>query len=85
MAKYLKVGITRLVGTELYIEVPDDFEPSEIMNREHFKELARIASETASDSDWDNEEPLEETIEVCSVGVVSKAESDQYATGTLKE
>ena len=80
---FLKVEITRTESTELYIEVPDDFDRSLLVRNEYQKELARIADETTDYSDWDNSE-WEDTIKVQSISRVSENEAKQYSCGKLE-
>lgn len=81
---FLKVEVTRTESTELYVEVPDDFDHSQLMRHEYQKELARIADETTHDSlDWDNSE-WEETVEVQSISKVSEDQAKQYTCGKLE-
>ena len=81
--KYLKVSVTRTEGTDLYISVPDDFEPTKLMRIEYRKKIVEQIEATIDDmTDWDKSE-WEETVEVQSVGVVSEKEAKDYACGEI--
>lgn len=80
--KYLKVEVTRTESTELYIEVPDEFDGATIMHQSFQERIGKIAMETTDSMDWDNY-GWEENIEVQSVKTVSKDEAEQYMVGTL--
>lgn len=81
--KYLKLEVTRESGTDLYVEVPDDFSIDAIGHSKFKEEIGRIAAETTDDSDWDDLE-WDKDVTVQSSKVVSKAEAEQYIVGTLK-
>lgn len=81
--KYLKLEVTRESGTELYIEVPDDFNIDAIGHQRFKEEIGRIAAETTDDSDWEDWE-WEKDVTVQSVKVVRKEEAEQYCIGTMK-
>ena len=81
--KYLKVGVTRESSTDLYIEVPDDFDPMSILRASHRNEIGLIAAQTTDDSDWDQFE-WEKTVEAHEVTEVTEAEATQFIVGTLR-
>jgi hypothetical protein len=81
---YLRVTVTRSESTELYIEVPDDFEVNEIIKHKHQKRIAEIADEITDDSEWDSSE-WKGTVDVQSVSVVSDVEAKKYKVGKFVE
>ncbi len=83
MAKFLKVGITKTLSTDLYVEVPDDFDPWSIMRASHRAELGVIAMETTDRSDWDEFE-WEKTVEACEAMVVPESEASQFMVSRLR-
>lgn len=82
--KYARLIVTRTESTELYVEVPDDFDINQMIRNEHAKEVARIAAETTDSFDWDKSE-WEDTVEVQSVKEVKEAEAKQYLMGTWRQ
>ena len=83
MAKFLKVGVTKTFSTDLYVEVPDDFDPVSIMRASHRDVIGTIAMETTDRSDWDEFE-WEKTVEACEVMVVPESEASQFMVGRLR-
>ena len=81
MPKFLKVKVTRTDSSELYIEVPDDFDPKLLLLGRNRDQLGLIAMETTDRSDWDNT-AWEETVEAHSVSVVDQSEAENYIIGT---
>lgn len=80
--KYLKVEVTRQSSTDLFVEVPDDFDPALMLRDKYRKQLGRIAMETTDRLDWDDYE-WENTVEAHGVKVVSEKEASDYMIGTL--
>lgn len=81
--KYLKLEVTKEAVTDLYVEVPDDFDDKTIMRGVHRKELGQIARDTTDSFDWD-EHGWEESLEVHGVAVVDEKEAKQFRVGTLR-
>lgn len=77
---FLKVAVTRSSSTDLYIEVPDDFNSSHVMMRKNQQILGEIARVTTDDIDWEDI-GWEETVEAHSVVRVTEAEAKQYQVG----
>lgn len=80
--KFLKLGVIRQSSTDLYVEVPDDFDPVEILRSKHQEAVGKIAFETTDSTDWDDFE-WEKDVEVCSVEPVSESEARQFTVGRL--
>lgn len=79
----MKVTVTRSESTELYVEVPDDFEQGELLRNKYQSEMGRIAMETTDSSDWDKYR-WSETVEVQAVVDVDAWIADQFMIGTLR-
>jgi hypothetical protein len=54
MSKFIKIEVTKSYGTDLYVEVPDDFEINAVNIRKI--DLNKAAEETCTRSDWQEEE-----------------------------
>ena len=82
MSKFLKVEVTRTETTDLYIEVHDDFNGSELRFGKYRRCVAAVAKETTDDYDWDSHE-WEDTVEVQTVCEVDESEAVKYKHGKL--
>ena len=80
---YLRVEVTRLQGTELYLKIPKGWRPS---NRRDYELLGKAAAETTDNDDWDNgDDPgWENTLEIQSYTPISKEEAEQYEIYEIK-
>lgn len=74
--KFIKVGVSRKIFSEVYLEVPDDFTPVQIM-RHHYGELLRDAADELCLTDWNND--CDET-EAEQAQVVSEQEAMAFST-----
>jgi hypothetical protein len=83
MSKFLRVTVTRSESTELYVQVPDDFRPEDMLRYKYREELGRIAIETTDRSDWDNY-AWPESIEVQGVVAVDAETANEFMVGTLR-
>lgn len=81
--KFLKVGVTRESSTDLYVEVPDDFDPAAIMRASYRDEVSTIAAETTDGTDWDDVD-WHKSVEVHEVAVVTESEAKQFMVGRLR-
>lgn len=78
--KYLKVEVTRTESTEVYIKVPEDFNPRHLPN-----EIVRKATvKTTTDDDWDKW-GWEDSVEWQGIKEVPASEATQFKVYNLEE
>ena len=81
--KFLKVQVVKKSHTDVYIEVPDDFEPRDIMHHKYREQIGKIAEETTQTYDWD-EYGWEEDVDVEAASVVEESEAKEHQCGKLE-
>ena len=81
--KTFKVSVTKTLTTDIYIQVPDDFDVRDFMRAEYQGELGRIALETTEDYDWDEFE-WEKSVEAVHVTPATVGEASDYKVGELR-
>ena len=82
--KYLAIEVAKSATTDLFVEVPDDFDEKQFMRGLHRKELGRIARETTNEWEWDDF-GWDDSLEIIEVKVVEESEAKQFKIGTLCE
>lgn len=81
--KYFKASVTKQLTTDIYIEVPDDFNGVELLRSKYRDEIGRIAFDTTDDGDWDAY-GLEHAVECNCAKEVSEEEANSFSVGILQ-
>ena len=80
--KWLKIHVTRESHTEVYVQVPDDFDLRDVRREKTLKQIQKIADETTEPGDWDTN-GWEQTVRVVDAESVSEEEARDFAWGKL--
>lgn len=77
--KYLKLEVSREWLTEMYVEVPDDFETKAIHSTKYARAIDRLANHM-HDGDWQSSA----LVEIMEVEEVDAAVAKQFTVGRLE-
>lgn len=80
--KWLKIHVTRETFTDLYAQVPDDFELAEIGRSKYSDAIVRLARDTTESMDWCEWE-WPNSVRVVDAVFVPENDARDYAWGTL--
>lgn len=82
MSKFLKVSVRKVLTTDLYVEVPDDFRPEDVRNQQYRPQLGEIAMGTIAECEWDDCDWWR-TLAIQDVSEVTEEEAKLFETGRL--
>lgn len=85
MSKFLKVEVTRHQWTEVYLEVPDDFDSQKLVYIGAEKILKPAIRATVKPFDWETDAEEDMEYEGQSVEEVSESEARDYLVFKVEE